>query len=198
ACAASRRMATHTGACCSSFEARREERRAPQDDGGVWRESIRRAAKLRCRLGFRFRFDRLDPGALDPRCLDARRYFGARCIGGPGRLRRMQRARPRYRARHQHVADALMPEIAIGESHARHRAAKAAFGVLDQIEARLERKTPERGADGLAAHLKRIAWKADMAHRAGARELDRAGGTAVIENPACATRAIEAGECEHL
>src|SRR4051794_41391933 len=32
-CAASRRMAA--GACGASFEARREERRAPQDDGSV-------------------------------------------------------------------------------------------------------------------------------------------------------------------
>src|SRR3954447_11065856 len=34
ACAASRRMAA--GACGPSFEARREERRAPQDDGSLW------------------------------------------------------------------------------------------------------------------------------------------------------------------
>ena len=37
-----------------------------------------------------------------------------------------------------------------------------------------------------------------MAHRAGACELYGAGGATVIENPACATRAVEAGECEHL
>src|SRR5947209_14427987 len=106
----------------------------------------------------------------------------------------MQRARTRDRARHQHVADALMPEIAIGESHPRHRSAKTAFGVLDQIEARLERKALQRGADRLAAHLQRIAGKPYMAHWAGARELDGAAGATVIENPACATRAIEAGE----
>src|SRR3954468_233131 len=99
----------------------------------------------------------------------------------------MQRARARNRARHQHVADALMPEIAIGESHARHRSAKTAFGVLDQIEARLEWNALQRRAHRLPANLQRIAGKLEVAHRAGACELHRTGGTAVIENPARAT-----------
>ena len=150
------------------------------------------------RLGLVFHLDRFDPGALDPRRLDACRYFGARCIGRARRLRRMQRARTRHRARHQHAAAALMPEIAIGETHARHRTAKTAFGVLDQIEARLERKALQRRAHRLTANLQRIAGKPDMAHRAGACELHGAGGATVIENAACAAGAIEAGECEHL
>ena len=66
-----------------------------------------------------------------------------------------------------------MPEIAIGEPHARHGTAKTAFGVLDQIEARLERKALQRRAHGLTANLQRIAGNSQVAHRAGACELYR-------------------------
>src|SRR3954451_12235107 len=45
-CAASRRMATRTGARGPSFEARREERRAPQDDGSVCCRPVGRLPRL--------------------------------------------------------------------------------------------------------------------------------------------------------
>jgi hypothetical protein len=75
---------------------------------------------------------------------------------------------------------------------------EAALIVLDQIETRLERNAPERGADGLTANLKGIARQADTAHRAGAGELHRSRGAAVVQNAACATGSVEAPECEHL
>ena len=91
-----------------------------------------------------------------------------------------------------------MTEITISEAHARDRPAEAALVLLVEIEARLERNALDRGADGLAADLERIAGKPDMAHRAGARELHRAGSAAVIENTARATRTVKALECEYL
>src|SRR3984893_814283 len=114
---------------------------------------------LRSRLGS----NRLDFGALDLRGLDARRHFDR---AGP--LRRVQRTRPRHRPRHQHLRRALMTEITIGEAHAGDRAAEVALVPLVEIEAWLERKAPDRCADGLAADLKRIAGKAHVAHRTGA------------------------------
>src|SRR4051812_9203504 len=132
------------------------------------------------------------------RRLDARRYFRARCVSRTRRLGRVQRTRPRYRARHQHVADTLMPEIAIGEAHTGHRALKAAVVLLDQIEAGFEGNALQRGAYRLAAHLQRIAGKANMAHRTCARELYRAGGAAIVQDAAGATGAVEAPEREYL
>ena len=85
---------------------------------------------------------------------------------------RMQRARPRHGARHQHLRRTLVAEIAIGEAHAGHRAAERAVIALVEIEARLERKALDGGADGLAANLQRIAGQAHMADRARAAELD--------------------------
>src|SRR4051812_40125410 len=96
------------------------------------------------------------------------------------------------------MANALMAEIAIGEAHAGDRALKAAVVLPDQIEAGLERNALQRCADGLPAHLQRIAGKPDVARRPGARELDRSGGAAVLENAARAARAIEAPERKNL
>src|ERR1700722_10198363 len=86
--------------------------------------SVGRAAQFRRtfrfrRLRFRFGFHRLDPGALNLRGLDARGHFYR-----AGALRRMQRTRMRHHARHQHLRRALVVEIAIGEAHARDRAAE--------------------------------------------------------------------------
>src|SRR6266849_2283196 len=161
--------------------------------------SVGRAAQFRSafglrRFGSRFGFARLDPGALDLRGLDA----DPRCIGRTGLLRRTQRTRPGHRSRHQHLRDALVAEVAIGEAHAGDRTTEVALILLVEIEARLERKALDRGADGLAADLKRIAGKAHVAHRTGTAELYGAHGATVIEHTACAAGAVEAGKREHL
>src|SRR4051794_27524515 len=88
-------------------------------------------------------------------------------VGGT-RVLRCERPGTRYGAGHQHVADALMAEVAIGEAHAGYRALKAALVLLDEVEARLEGDALERSADRLSADLQRVAGKPDMAHRAGA------------------------------
>src|ERR1017187_10701121 len=160
--------------------------------------SVGRAAQFRSafrirRLGSRFGFDRLDPGALDLRGLDARGHFYR-----AGLLRRMQRTRPGHRPRHQHLGGALMAEIAIGEAHARDRSAEAALVFLVEIEARLERNALDRRADGLAAALQRIAGQPHVTNWTGAAELHRASRTHVVEYPAGAVGAIEAGKREHL
>src|SRR6266446_1894276 len=80
-----------------------------------------------------------------------------RCVSRAGLLRRMQRTRPGHRPRHQHLRRALMTEIAIGEAHARNRAAEVALVFLVEVEAGFERNALDRRADGLAANLKRIA-----------------------------------------
>src|SRR5450759_4975479 len=121
------------------------------------RRSVGRAAQLRSafrfgRLGSRLGFDRLDPGALDLRGLDVRGH-----LYRSGPLRRMQRTWPRHRPRHQHLGCALMTEIAICEGHAGDRAAEAALVVLVEVEAGLEWNALDRGTDGLAANLERIA-----------------------------------------
>jgi len=109
-----------------------------------------------------------------------------------------QRTRPGHRPRHQHLRCALIMEIAISETHARDRAAEAAFVLLVEIKAGLERNAPDRRADGLAADLKRIAGKPQMAYRAGARELHRASRAIVVEDAARAAGAVETGEGEHF
>ena len=91
-----------------------------------------------------------------------------------------------------------MAEIAIGEAHAGDGALEAAFVLLDQIEARLERNTLQRGAYRLAAHLQRVAGKPDVTQRAGAGELDRSGGAAIVEDAARAARAVEAAKRKDL
>src|SRR5713226_6392772 len=170
---------------------------APVSTGGV---SVGRAAQLR--RVFRFRrlgFDRLDRAVLDWRCLDTHGSRGPRRIGRAGLvLRRMQHTRPGHRPRQQHLGGALMTEVAIGEAHAGDRTTEVALILLVEIEARLERKALDRGADGLAADLKRIAGKAHVAHRTGTAELYGAHGATVIEHTACAAGAVEAGKREHL
>src|SRR5229473_317460 len=171
----------------------------PADAGA---RSVGRAAQFRSgfrfrRFGSRFRFDRLDFGALDPWRLEARGCLDPRRFGRTLR-RRPQRTRPGHRPRQQHLRGALVMEIAIGEAHARDRSAEVSLVSLVEIEARLERNALDRRADGLAADLKRIAGKAHVVHRTGARELHRACGTTVVEYPASAAGAIEAGKCEYL
>src|SRR6185437_9722937 len=98
--------------------------------------SLGRATEFRGAFGFGrlrlcFGFDRLDPGALDPRRLHPRGDLGARGFAGRG-LEPMLRARPRHRTRHQHLRrSALTMEIAIGEAHAGHRAAETDFVYCD-------------------------------------------------------------------
>src|SRR6266404_6780094 len=118
------------------------------------------------------RFSALTPGHVafaGMRCvvslLSTRGYFHR---AGPHR--RPQRTRSRHRPRQQHLRGALTTEIAIRETHARHRSAEVPLVLLVEVEARLERKAPDRGADGLAADLKRIAGKAHVAHRTGTGE----------------------------
>src|SRR5712675_2329474 len=62
-----------------------------------------------------------------------------------GPHRRTQRTGPR--PRQQHLGGALTTEIAIGETHARDRSAEVALVLLVEVEARLEREAPDRGAD---------------------------------------------------
>ena len=101
-------------------------------------------------------------GCSRPRRLDARGDFGAGRVDRTGLLRRTQRTRPRNGARHQHLVAALVMEVAIGEAHARDRAAEAAVVGLFEVETRLERNALDRGADVLAADLKRVAGQAEM------------------------------------
>ncbi len=89
-------------------------------------------------------------------------------------------------------------EFAIGESHARHRAAEALVVHLVQVEAGLERHAAQRGADRLTANLQRVAGQTDVAHRPGAVELHRARGPHVVEQTARTTGAVEAGESEYF
>src|SRR5258708_32134611 len=93
---------------------------------------------------------------------------------------------------------ALTTEIAIRETHARDRSAKVALVLLVEVEARLERKAPDRGADGLAADLECIAGKAHVAHRTGAGKLHPARRAAILEHPARAAGAIKTRKREHL
>src|ERR1700760_657356 len=102
------------------------------------------------------------------------------------------------RARHQHGCAALMLEVAIGKAKPGDGAAEAAVVLLVDIEARLERQPLQRGADIVAADLQGVAGQPEMAHRAGAGELDGACGAHVIENTACAAGAVETGEGEPL
>src|SRR6266568_8032927 len=161
--------------------------------------SVGRAAQFRSafrlrRSGSRFGFDRLDPGALDLWSFDA----DPRCIGRTGLLRRVQRTRPGHRSRHQHLRDALVAEVAIGEAHARDRTTEVALVLLVEIEAGLERKALDRRADGLTADLKRIAGKAHLAHRSRTAELYRACSTTVLEHTPGTAGTVEAGKRKHL
>ncbi len=122
--------------------------------------SVGRTAQFRSAFRFRrFRsglgFDRLDLG-FSTRGVSTR----ADTSTEPVCCRRMQRTRPGHRPRHQHLGGALMAEIAIGEAHARHRAAEAALVFLVEIETGFERNALDRRADGLAADLQRIAGQA--------------------------------------
>src|SRR6202012_4637869 len=128
--------------------------------------------------------------------LDPRRDLGARRF--IGRLGAMQRTRPRYRTGHQHLRRAaLVMEIAIGEAHARHRAAKADFVFLVEIEARLERNAPDRRTHRLTADLKRIAGQPDMAHRTGAGKLYRTDRAHIVEDAGRDAWGIGRGEREN-
>src|SRR5258708_7361155 len=115
-------------------------------------------------------------------------------MGRPGR---MQRARARYHPRHQHLAT-LMAEVAIGEAHAGHRAAKTALIVLVEVEARLERKPLDRSADRLSPNLQCIAGQPHVAGRTRARELYRTNRAAIVEHPAGAAGTVKTGEGEYL
>ncbi len=106
--------------------------------------------------------------------------------------------RARHGARHQHLRRALVMEIAIGEAQAGDRSAETAVVLLVEIEARFERNALDRGADGLAADLQRVAGQPNVTDRAGAAELHRTRRTQIIENPAGAARAVKTGEREHL
>src|SRR4051794_22928822 len=141
---------------------------------GPRRRSLGRAAQLQrplvlARFGLGFRLHRLDPAALDTRRLDACGDLGVRCADRTGLLRRTQQSRTRNGARHQHLIAALMVEVAIGEAHARHRAAEAAVVGLLKIETGLERNALDRGANVLAADLERVAGQTEMTDRACAR-----------------------------
>src|SRR5258708_17654919 len=100
-----------------------------------------------------------------------------------GPHRRTQRTRPRHRPRQQHLRGAPTTEIAISEAHARDRSAEVAVVLLVEVEARLERNAPDRGADGLAPDLKRIAGPTHVAHRTGAGKLPPACPAAAFEDP---------------
>src|SRR5258708_14254990 len=97
----------------------------------------------------------------------------------------MQRTRMRHRPRQQHLRRALMVEIAIGEAHARNRSAEATLVFLVEIKARLERQALERGADGLAPDLQRIAGQPPVTNWTGAQEIHRAARPHVSASPAC-------------
>src|SRR6185312_128895 len=147
-------------------------------------------------LDLRLGFHRLELGALHSRRLDPPRYFGT-CVARR-LLPAMQRTRPGHGARHQHLRGALMAEIAIGEAHARDRAAERAIVALVKIETGFERKTLDRSANGLAANLQRVAGQAHMADRARAAELDRTGRAEIVHDTTSAAGAVKAGEGEHL
>ena len=127
--------------------------------------SVGRAAQFR--RAFRFRRLPISVSdltgsilALSTCGVSTRAEMSVRDASAERAFRRVQRTRPGHRARHQHLRRALMAEIAIGEAHARDRAAEAALVFLVEIEARLERNALDRRADGLAADLQRIAGQA--------------------------------------
>src|SRR5262249_15041015 len=91
-----------------------------------------------------------------------------------------------------------MMEIAIGERHAGDRTAERPIVGLVQVETRFERNALDRGADGLATDLQRVAGQADVPDRTFTGELHGAGGAHVVENAARAAGAIETGEGEDL
>src|SRR5437764_6347672 len=107
--------------------------------------SIGGASQFRSAIGFRLGSrvgpDWLDPGPLDMRRLDSPRHLGMRSFGRTGLLRPMQRSRPGDGTCQQHLCRALMAEVAISETHARHRSTEAAIVRPFKIEAWLERNT---------------------------------------------------------
>src|SRR3954463_7786962 len=109
----------------------------------------------------------------------------------------MQRARPPHRTGHQHLLRTLVAEIAIGEAHARYRAAERAVVAFVEIEARLERKPLDRGADGLATDLQRIAGQPHMSGWPRAAELNGSGCAEIVEHAAGAAGAVKAVESEN-
>src|ERR1700722_2481899 len=159
--------------------------------------SVGRVAQFRSAFRFR-RLSGLGLDRVDPAALDAWGFHTRAQLHRAGVLRRMQRTRPRHGACQHHRRGALMMEIAIGEAHARDRAAERDLVLLVEIEARLERQASDRGANRLAANLQRIAWQTHVTDRAGAAELHRARRAAVLEHPACAAGAVKASETEPL
>src|SRR6516164_4389525 len=91
-----------------------------------------------------------------------------------------------------------MTEVAIGKAHARDRSAEAALVQLVEVEAGLERKPPQRGANRLPAYLQRVARQAQVTNGTGAVELHGASRAHVVEYPPRSARTVKAGECEHL
>src|SRR5215213_3786623 len=160
------------------------------------RRSVRRAAQIRSALEFRdirwhLGLHRCDPAALDTRGFDPAGYF---CLRSLRRARvpwRMQRARPRHCARQQHLRRALMPEIAIGEAHARYGPTEAALISPVEIETGFEGNALDGSAHRLAADLQRIPRQPHVTNWTGAAELHRASRAHVVEYPACAASAIE-------
>src|SRR6516165_2768056 len=160
------------------------------------RRSLCRTTQLqrasRSRRLIRPGLDRIDPPSFDRRGLDARKHFHRACTIGA------QRTRMRARARHQHLRSTLMTEVAIGETHARNRSSEAALVQLVEVEAGLERKPPQRGANRLPAYLQRVAGQAQVTNGTGAAELHGASRAHVIEYPPGSPRAVKAGEGEYL
>src|ERR1700684_3203446 len=162
------------------------------------RPSIGRVTQLEnrlrfCRRGLRLGSDRFEFGALDRRRFDARRNFDRAGLFG-----RAPRTRMSHRAGHQHLRSALVIEIAVSEAHAGHRSAEADFVPSVEVETRLERNAPERGANRLSADLQRIAGQAHITDRTGAAELYRTGSTHVVEDPARAAGTVGACKREDL
>src|ERR1700733_14572574 len=162
------------------------------------RTSIGRVTQLQSglrfgRRGLRLGTDRFEFGALDRRRFDTRGH-----LDRAGLLHRAPRTRMGHRAGHQHLRPALVMEIAVSEAHAGHRSAEADLVPSVEIETRLERNAPERGANRLSTDLQRIAGQAHITDRTGAAELYRTGSPHVVEDPARAAGAVETCEREDL
>src|SRR5690606_3776342 len=105
----------------------------------------------------------------------------------------LRRRRERYRplaAGDIHLAATAPGEFAIGEAEAGNGTAEAALADLFEVEARLDRQAPHRGADPLAPHLQRAGRHARVAHRTVAANLDGADHGPVGMHPPPAARAL--------
>ena len=93
---------------------------------------------------------------------------------------------------------AMPGKIAGGEAQPRNRSAEAGVARALKVEARLERKATQGGANRPASDLQRVGRQLRVAHRARSLDLNGAGDRPVGIDAALPARAFETGVVEHL